>query len=159
MERFNSAMEVSPYKALALVPGVRVNVARERLLGARIEGGQFALYIVRETRVETASETRITHRGVRIVRFKPYGFYLRVCSDDCVMMKLPKAEVITRYGVRRTPAEERAREIWEQDCHRPGDDSRLGGRDSFSRAVEGYTPDAQVRNVWGVSTSYTSKGE
>lgn len=153
-EAFQAAMEVSPYKALSLVP-VRCNPARERLLGARVEGDLLAVFIVRETRVETGTQERVTHRGVRIIRLDADN---KIVSDDCTLLKLPVPEVCPRWQP-RTAAEIREKARWEEMCHRPGDDSRFGGRDSFSRAQEGYTPDAQVKNTWGLFTTYSTGGK
>jgi hypothetical protein len=52
--------------------------------------------------------------------------------------------------VRDTPEKYRARLEWEALCHRPGDGSRLGQRDSFYRSTDGSQGyvDAPMKSSW-----------
>lgn len=50
--------------------------------------------------------------------------------------------------VQNRPSEYQSRREWERMCIRPGNNSRLGQRDSFYRALDGYDREPLVRDIW-----------
>jgi hypothetical protein len=99
-------------------------------------GDRVAAVIMTSRTKEGARETRVTHKGVRTVMLDASG---AIVSDVTVWHKLDTPEVHAMYAVRNTP-ERVAQDVKRyQECYRPGYDHRLGQRDSYARACQGYT--------------------
>lgn len=85
--------------------------------------------------IQSDGTEKRTHEGMRLVCITDG----RVVSDETIWSELPEPIVtLAHRDERNTPAEYRARALREQECYRPGMDSRLGQRDSSARECQGY---------------------
>lgn len=118
---------------------------------------EITVLIRRPTVSETRYQTRCTKASLRLYQYtRTEGTrwavtFLEVPDPDFA----PK--VYQEIGTVRTESEVRDREAWESICHRPGNGTRLGQRDSLGRALYGYQGDT-VRDIWRTSTTFQSDG-
>lgn len=115
----------------------------ERLIKAFL-GDDTVSVLIETYRVrELTRESRLEARGQKLIGYKREGGTW-LCQGQLISWDDDfEPVVIAHFGKGYTPAEYRARRLWEGDCHRPGTDAQP--MDSAARAAEGYSP---MQNYW-----------